>query len=273
MCKKILMLLMAAALTAYVSAATTFIGPGTDWQTAGNWDAGVPTAADFAYIIDAHAVLAGAGAEGGMDMTGLSGELAITGSLASNGRIMVGTLNGQGNTMTLSGGASLVINPGDLYMAMDTGVPSPITATVNVTGGSTVETDAIILGSWTSCPGATAIINIDGAGSVVTCGIRDGEIWANAIEMAGGAGKLAGEINLIHLTNGGKLVYMSTGADIDSIARAQNYIDQGIITADGTVSMEVVPGEGDWYSIVITPEPATMMLLGLGGLALIRRKR
>jgi hypothetical protein len=56
-------------------------------------------------------------------------------------------------------------------------------------------------------------------------------------------------------------------------ARDQGFVSQFIGTPDARVSG--VPGDwaANWVGVNVTPEPATLSLLALGGLALLRRRR
>ena len=103
----------------------------------------------------------------------------------------------------------------------------------------------------------------DSAGSVLN--LYGGTI--NAGTTAGEAGLTIGVGGLLDIRNYAVLKLLG----VDHVWKVGSLIKSGLITGDGLGAGVVTYFDGT--DTIVTPEPATMLLLGLGGLFLVRRKR
>lgn len=97
-------------------------------------------------------------------------------------------------------------------------------------------------------------------------------LWGGTINV----GTTVGEAGLTIGDVGGSLLDIRNYAvmkllGVDTVWTVGSLIKSGLITGDGLGAGVVTYFDGT--DTIVTPEPATMMLLGLGGLFLVRRKR
>lgn len=179
-----------------------------------------------------------------------NGILTINSGTLTAEHLKIGYEDSLVSTATVNVNGGLVTINGHISIGEAGGV-----GTLNVTGGKLVA--HYLIGNWND-QGGTARANISG-----------GEVW---ITHAGNLTTIPGLFSnsVVDITGSGKLVYAW-----DVRAEVQAYIDaHKIITSEVGKMLKVDYNETNpgWTTIQVIPEPATMALLALGGLALLRRK-
>jgi hypothetical protein len=128
---------------------------------------------------------------------------------------------------------------------------------VTIKGDVTVTSFGTYIGTrWDNTPRGTGIVDIYGDGSLTVDGMG---AMGNRIDIYAGS-----SVNL----HGGNSVLRLLG---DRTAELQNWIDLGRVTGRSYALYSDPAAGGDGYTYAV-PEPATLVLLGIGGL-LLRRKR
>lgn len=231
---------------------------GTDpllWNDAENWDSGVaPTSDDVCQFktpitatIDAAHTDAGMGkALGKRVNVGLfnNGILSMTGGEAEFLELSIGRNSGGDGEFYMSGG-TLTITSSNNGFRIGQGVGAK--GYMSMSGG------LIDLAS----AGGTMVVGSGGLGQVFVSG---GVIEVANLNVAG-TGLMA--------INGGKLkIAGDQVALIDSLIASND-----LVGYNGVGSIKRFYDGSEWTVVTAVPEPATMALLGLGGLLTIRRKK
>lgn len=226
------------------------------------------------------------------------GTLNIIGSTVDIGDDLI-IANRDGSTGYLNIGGDSVVNVADRFYMNDGGGSEPSFSQVVMDSGivttgyncyfnddASKGTAYFTLNSGTWNSGGTVDVswNLDGISHLT---INDGLMTAATeirLGVSGGGdtgesrvflngGKLLGEDLQFNMTNsqiiftGGEL-WINGGAV--SEAAMQSFIDTGKIDVSGAPGYSIYTDAG--YTVLV-PEPATVVLLGLGGLSLIRRRR
>jgi PEP-CTERM motif len=279
---------------------------GSDWTDGANWvgDA-VPTNTDFGLIGDPTVtqpiIVSGQTVSAQRVVVGM-GNHGCTLDVMTGGSITSDTVNftvgrsGGGGTLNISGG-DVIANAGFLmgnYQTTTAGI-------VNMTAGTlTVHAD-MASGNWwlqmlTIGDGGLSTFNMDGGAVTVdedmwlsyhrpggnpgTLNMTDGTIDIGGTIMLSKSSSISSKIQLdggiitasdLVMTANGLLDVTGDGMMIlagDDRVAVQGYIDDGLIT--GAVCTYDL---GLDETTIAVPEPATMVLLGLGGLLSLRRRR
>ena len=240
------------------AAAIRYQGNG-DWMVEANWQGGVmPGTSDQARMNwgDNTVTLAAAAPDILNLQTGVdeSGTLVINagGSLTSLDWSMIGTAGACTGTLTVNGGGVMNIN-GHLWVAAGAGT----TGIVNINGG-TVNVGGIIgLGTINAdtASGGTGIVNVNDGGLLALSNIHSTDyksiFGSSYIDIAG-----TGKITLPD--------------DFTSVIDA--YVAAGKITGNGIAGNVESVFAGGMTTVTAIPEPVSVVLVGLGGL-FIRKRR
>ena len=280
MFKKLMVLALVLSLASAASALNVnFLGPdGADWDVASNWATGsVPGLADNARPAGFNiAVSTSPTKVVKVQYRGVagSGVTIASGAVLSNAGSFEHD-NGSGTTLTqIDVGATLNAcdqsNAASIYTAYKLGRAQystghsqcTVEGTMNVVSGATwgMGTPSLSelafgiwgMGNWS---GSSATMNIGAAGVVN----------ADVLQMnTNGSADCA---VLLDIATGGKMVLLS-----DQRSVVQAYRALGLIIGDGGATQVGISYDGS-YTTLQVPEPMTIALLGLGGLALLRKKR
>ena len=254
--KKLLCLILVLALSGIATAAKWEGDVSTDWNDSDNWVDGVMPASGA----------------GGKAMI-YSGTYECTHASGTADIYALDIGRDSGGDMTMSGGTINIDATKDMYMYTGTG------GTLTMTGG-TINLGKDLVGTATA---GTAYINMSD-GTIQNRSGSKGGLYLGHYTLATALIDMTmsgGNINVYNLG-------MQSGSSLDMDGDGQILItyDSSYSTSEtwaqfktritGYASLmdnEVITVNDTAETITITPEPATIALLGLGGLALIRRKR
>ena len=251
-------------------------GGNGEWGTARNWGSGVlPGAADSACINqngDPYPTLSsgsygvtntliGYWGNGGMMMTGGSLGVSNLFAVGYEGGVWNGPASNAVFTMNdgLIGDLSNTNNdPGQLWVGYSNFASYKTNGTMNMNGGRVDVRWNINVGGGAG--NTVGHLNLDG-GQI--------HLWQTLNIAAGSNLDLGGGTLSIWNKDGGK-----TRAEIEAM------ITGGLITGNGIVGnvkiteFDNLQNDGkNGFALTVLPEPATMVLLGIGGLGLIRRRK
>ncbi len=255
-------------LTGTAGAQTNWMNPANGtWGTAGNWTAGVPTAAMDATLGHATAYDVTMSAAGTSQALTISNPLArllvnsgvtytVVGNITNSGTIIVNPSGGAADAaisfnspaITLSGSGTIVLNPVGGGVSTDAGIVSSVaTNIVTNAAGHTIRGNGYI----------TA--NISNAGLIT------GDIAARGINLATNPKSNSGQIiaqnagfvdlNGITLTQTGTGVFRASGANAIAeasgsiIGGAWEAVSGGLARTGGTLTLDSVTTNGDVHVI------------------------
>jgi hypothetical protein len=270
MFKKMLCLIMVLGLAGVASATvdTTWTGglAGNEWTIAGNWDNGVPGPNYTAYVGGAGDVanitsgtqdvgvlrIGGASGTSRVNMSGGTLQLRYHDNPVVAGTLRIGDGNGLGELYMSGGNITVDTGAGEAYSYVNVGTLGVgATGYINMTGGTIKNYWHLQLGQ--SSGDSTGKIDILG-------GVYDAS--AGPVYIHPGS-----QINI------GGSGYGELWLPWNKMSDLLSWISAGKITAYNGNTQVVATQAGTWDPIIVTPEPMTIALLGLGGLFLRRRKR
>ena len=270
--KKFVVIAMVLGLVSIALAADDTVwtgnGDGSTWSDGSNWSLGVPDAS-----IDRGAFIDTDDAVVNINGTGNTARRFFTQGAAGTGTVTV-NISGEIDTLLYTalaktGGTGImnVYAGADAYFKglsvadLGTGILNMHGGTVKVGNGPDDQLKFGIAGAW-------------GNAGTGTANLYDGTLdltGAQEIRMATNAGSTA-TLNIA----GGSLIMPGTITDLRSAILTLNasgvHLQAYGVEYAGDTMFAYTPSGGNTIVTAI-PEPATIALLGLGGLALIRRKR
>lgn len=296
--KKILLLLMIVGLASSASAvsSTNWARPAAsgsgNWNVAANWDPFVPAGTDTGEVdpvtllpiltTDDTGGVPQPGWVSRVQSLGLSeivvDSAEIFGKAFRHGYYEDGSgANTSGTTaplLTITSTGSLSYSNGTessahSYIGHWTNAQMDIDAEGSFTGGKRLQIGYGV--------GATGTVNVSGTLTNTLNNIFVGVDGTGLLNVLDG-----GVVNIRNNSSGLKISGVDSWVDLfgsaaivipgDALGFAQDDIDGGRMRGDGVVGNLLASYDGTWTTITVLPEPATMMLLGLGGMLLRRKK-
>lgn len=295
MCKKLLVLFLVLGIVSTASATNYFKYTTNDWETAANWSIGaVPN-----YTNDATVQL--------FNNAISAARVVNINSAAIGKKVRSRYDDGYGQTLNLQTGSLTTWASLQFYGtngSMDGGT-SPI-STFNIAADTTATVgtrDALGDGTltttyadyWFGGQGNNHTCNVDGTLNVQSADYAG--LGASSIRFGSGKGAGAGaatvtlniastglvdidelEINagndatlttLIDITTGGVMKVLMSEDGLNDLVRARR---AGQLVGDGGANGVKIYDDGAGKAVAVVPEPATIALLGLGGLLLRKRR-
>lgn len=240
-----------------------------DWNNAGNWTAGVPSASNFNAFVDP---------TNGYPVIG-AGESAYVGQWSGTFGTapMVGTNSVYPTFYGPEWGQQL-----DIYGSLTVGwIMAPVgsTSVINLYDGGSYTGESLGLGAnwwWNGGPGVT----MNQSGGTVNVGSF---YWGGTLNLSGGTFTVNESLNVIAdssaIADSYRMMDISgTGEFIvagDATSMVQGWESRDIIEGNGVLGNININTTSDPGFTVLTaaPEPAAMALLGLGSLVLLLRRR
>ena len=210
-----------------------------------------------------------------------SGGLVVNsgGSLTALGNSKIGNNNVCTGFLTVNAGGTVNANGGWLMVAGN----SSVTGIVNIDGG--VLNSA---GHLWAATGAGSTATIDITGGTITVGGMIGLGTVDAVNPSGGTATLnvneGGLLTLANIHGQGTSIHTGSSLNLFGTGRFEmagdflghwnnTYIPSGLVYGDGLAGNVIASYDsGADLTTVVVPEPVSMLLLGLGGL-LIRKRR
>jgi hypothetical protein len=260
--KKVVVIAMVLGLVSIASAAdSNWNGGAGDWNNGSSWDAGVPD------------ITVG----GIIDVAGSN--VTLSGTAGSAFRVFVGEDTGT-NTLNVSTGLTA-----DKYIII--GHQATGTGILNVYAGANIVTDGLCVGdsgngTLNMYGGTLTVTGGEGfqagiASAFTNAGTGHVQLNGGTLDVTGTPGLRMGTISGASASldiAGGALILPGSVTDLASAIIATAAGSTVTITAYGGSGGFVYTPDGQGNTIVTAiPEPATIVLFGLGALALIRQKR
>lgn len=261
--KKLVVLLMIVSMVCAANAAIRYHGSGSwewiegDGQTEG-WQGGVPGSGDDARL------------NWGNNIVTLDYAAPAVGSLK----------------IGVDEGGNLVINDGGIMTSESwsgIGVTGAVNASMTVNTGGVANIGGHL---WMGAGPAGNFGLLDINGGTVNVGGNIGLGTINASTASGGTAVInvndGGLLNLHHwsgttsIMDGSVLNINGTGVVVvggNRVDQANDYFDLGKIASDLGDIQAIYTADGDFTTITAVPEPTTMALLGMGALALLKKKK
>jgi len=227
-----------------------------DWNNAGNWDNGVPSASNYSVFIDPATGSPTIGA----------GEIAVVGQTGVDYPMVFGPEWGQ--TLNIYGSLTVA-----WYLT-----PVGNTSVINLYSRGSYTGEGIGLGEnwwYNAAPGVT----MNQYGGTVNINYF---FWGGYLNLSGGTFTISDSLGVTAdtsaVSDANRMIDISGGELIiagDATSMVQNWESRNIIEGNGVlgnINIDVTSDPG-FTVITAAPEPTSMALLGLGSLAFLLRRR